>query len=70
MTEANQNFSKAARLAEKNGKVYIFKNNVPKFVLVDIVEEPYLDLTDDEKAYIVGKRVMEKYHDAFVELAK
>ncbi len=36
MSEANQNFSKVVRQAEENGCVVIFKNNNPKFVLVDI----------------------------------
>ncbi len=36
MSEANQNFSKVVRQAEENGCVVIFKNNSPKFVLVDI----------------------------------
>lgn len=36
MTEANQNFSKVVRQAEQNGCVVIFKNNNPKFVLLDI----------------------------------
>ena len=27
VSEANQNFSKVARLADKTGEVYIFKNN-------------------------------------------
>ena len=36
MTEANQNFSKVVRQAEENGCVVIFKNNNPKFVLLDI----------------------------------
>jgi len=36
MTEANQNFSKVVRLAEENGCVVIFKNNNPRFALVDL----------------------------------
>ena len=36
MTEANQNFSKVVRQAEEHGCVIIFKNNKPKFVLLDI----------------------------------
>lgn len=36
MTEANQNFSKVVRQAEENGCVVIFKNNKPKFVLLDV----------------------------------
>ncbi len=36
MSEANQNFSQVARQAEEEGCVVIFKNNEPKFVLLDI----------------------------------
>ena len=36
MTEANQNFSNVAREAEKYGSVVIFKNNNPKYILLDI----------------------------------
>ena len=70
VTEANQNFSKAARLAEKNGSAVIFKNNRPKYMLVDLTHNPVVDLTDDEKIDVVAKRVLEKYRSAFEELAK
>lgn len=29
-TEANQHFSRVAKLAEKKGRVVVFKNNLPK----------------------------------------
>lgn len=70
MTEANQNFSKAAKIADKNGTAVIFKNNKPKYMLVDITNNPVLDLTDDEKIDIVAKRVLEKHRAAFEALAK
>lgn len=70
MTEANQNFSKVTRVVEKNGSAVIFKNNKPKFVVIDIATNPMLDLTDDEKIEIAAKRVLEKYKSAFMELAK
>jgi len=70
VTEANQNFSKAAKLAEKNGKAVIFKNNRPKYMLVDLSSNPDLNLTDEEKIDIVAKRVLIKYRPAFLELAK
>ena len=31
ITEANQNFSKVARLVDENGSAVILKNNVPQF---------------------------------------
>lgn len=70
MTEANQNFSKATRVAEQYGSAVIFKNNKPKYMVVDLTVNPLIDLTDDEKIDIVAKRVLEKYRPAFEELAK
>lgn len=35
VTDANQNFSNITKLAEKNGEVFIFKNNKPHFRLID-----------------------------------
>lgn len=70
MTEANQNFSRAARIADKSGSAVIFKNNRPKYLLVNISDGAVLDLTDDEKIDIVAKRIFEKYRDAYEELAK
>lgn len=70
MTEANQNFSKVARVAEKKGAVLIFKNNRPKYMVVDVENDTYMDLSDDEKIDVAAKRVWNKYRAAFEELAK
>ncbi|MDO5310667.1 MAG: type II toxin-antitoxin system Phd/YefM family antitoxin [Clostridia bacterium] len=70
MTEANQNFSKVARLAENNGQAVIFKNNKPKFLLIDVDSNSYFDITDDEKIDVAAKRIMNKFKPAFKELAK
>ena len=70
MTEANQNFSKVARLAENNGQAIIFKNNKPKFLLIDVDSNSYFDITDDEKIDIAAKRIMNRFKPAFKELAK
>lgn len=70
MTEANQNFSRATKIAEKNGSAVIFKNNRPRYLLVDLEDNPILELTDDEKIDIVAKRILEKHRKAFEELAK
>ena len=70
MTEANQNFSKVARIAEKRGEAVIFKNNKPKFIVLDIEQSDYIDITDDEKIDIVAARILKKFRPAFEELAK
>ena len=69
-TEANQNFSRVARIAEKNGQAVIFKNNRPKYVLIDLENSPILDLSDDEKIDIVAARILKRFKPAFEELAK
>ena len=70
MTEANQNFSKVAKVAENNGQAVIFKNNKPKFLLIDIDSDSYFDITDDEKIDVAAKRIMNRFKPAFEELAK
>ncbi|MGX8773887.1 MAG: type II toxin-antitoxin system Phd/YefM family antitoxin [Bacillota bacterium] len=71
MTQANQNFSVVARAVDRNGEAVLFKNNRPKYLVVNMENGDYLlDLTDDEKIDIVAKRVLNKYIGAFKELAK
>lgn len=35
ITEANQNFSKVARLVDEHGTAVILKNNVPRYLVID-----------------------------------
>ena len=35
ITEANQNFSKVARLVDELGSVVILKNNTPRYLVID-----------------------------------
>ena len=70
ITEANQNFSKATRIAEKNGEAVIFKNNRPRYILIDIDNNPLIEMSDDEKIDFVAARILNKYKEAFLELAK
>ena len=35
ITEANQNFTKVARLVEEHGTAIILKNNVPRYLVID-----------------------------------
>lgn len=70
ISEANQNFSKVARMTEQHGEVYIFKNNKPKYKLIDIEKDTTIEMTDDEKIDFVAARVLKQYRRAFEELAK
>ncbi|MBQ2842182.1 MAG: type II toxin-antitoxin system Phd/YefM family antitoxin [Clostridia bacterium] len=70
ISEANQNFSKIARLVDKAGEVYIFKNNKPKYKLVNIESDTTIEMSDNEKIDFVAARILKKYRRAFEELAK
>ncbi len=70
VTEVNQNFSSAVRRVEKNGKVYIFKNNKPRYLLIDLELEPEIEMTDEEKIEFIGRRILKEHKKAFEELAK
>lgn len=70
VTEANQNFSRATRIADEYGDALVFKNNHPKYKLVNLELEPDLELTDDEKVEIIAKRILKQFRPAFLELAK
>lgn len=69
-TEANQNFSKVARIAEKNGRAVVFKNNRPKYLVIDLDVEPQIEMTEDEKINFVAERILREHKAAFQELAK
>ena len=71
MTQANQNFSVVARAVDREGEAVVFKNNKPKYLVINMENsDRLLDLTEDEKSDIVAKRILNKYIGAFKELAK
>ncbi len=70
VTEANQNFSRVTRIADKNGQAVIFKNNRPKYLLLDIENSPPIEMSDDEKIDFVAARILKKFKPAFLELTK
>ena len=69
-TEANQNFSRVARMAEQKGRVVVFKNNRPKLLVIDLDTEPQIEMTEDEKIDFVAARILRDHRAAFEELAK
>ena len=70
ITEANQNFSRVARIVDENGSVIILKNNVPRYLLVEFEKAEEEQLADDEKLSDISKRLIEKNREAYEELSK
>ena len=48
ITEANQNFSKIARLVDESGAVVILKNNVPRYLVMEFSSAEQEQLAADE----------------------
>lgn len=70
VAEVNQNFSRVTRIADKHGQAVLFKNNRPRYLLIDMENSPIIDMSDDEKIDFVATRILRKYKDAFLKLAK
>ena len=68
--EANKSFSHMTRIAEEKGSAVIFKNDRPKYMLIDLDSSPVIEMSDDEKIDFVAARILKKYKPAFLELAK
>ena len=62
--------TKATRLADEYGDVVVFKNNKPKYKIINLELEPDLELTDDEKIDVIARRILNQFKPAFLELAK
>ncbi len=70
ISEANQNFSKVARMVDENGAAVILKNNAPRYVLIDYGKLQADVEADNETLEDVATRLLQKHKKAFEELAK
>lgn len=69
ITEANQNFSRVARLADEHGTAVILKNNVPRYLLIDLSRSQD-EVAADEDVRTVSERLIRRNMEAYGELAK
>ena len=70
ITDANQNFSKVARLVDEHGSVIILKNNVPRYLVMEFSSAEEEQLAADEDVMSISKRLIEKNRQAYEVLAK
>ena len=70
ITEANQNFSRVARMVDENGSVVILKNNTPRYLLVEFEAAEKEQLADNEDLLAVSKRLIDKNRKAYEVLDK
>ena len=70
ITEANQNFSRVARMVDENGAAVILKNNVPRYVLMEFSQVEDEQQAKDEDILEISKRLIAKNKLAYEVLAK
>ena len=70
ITEANQNFSRVARMVDENGAAVLLKNNVPRYVLMEFSQVEDEQQAKDEDILEISKRLIAKNKQAYEVLAK
>jgi antitoxin Phd len=70
ITEANQNFSRVARMVDEKGSVVILKNNTPRYLLIEFDNAEKEQVAKDEDVMSVSKRLIAKNRKAYEVLAK
>lgn len=70
ISEANQNFSKVARLVDERGSAVILKNNVPRYLVIDFSKADEDVIASDEDVLSISKKIIEQNREAYEVLAK
>lgn len=70
ITEANQNFSKVARLVDEMGTAVIMKNNVPRYLVIDFSKAEQDSFASDEDVLALSRRLLAQNREAYEVLAK
>ena len=70
MTEANQNFSKVARLVDQYGSAVILKNNTPRYLVVEFQTADTLQDANSDDVSEISKRLLARNTSVYEELSK
>ena len=68
--DANRNFSKVEACARETGSVVLTMYRKPKYLVLDLEKTSIIEMTDKEKIEFVARRILDKHHHAFEELAR
>lgn len=72
ISEANQNFSKVARLVDKYGSAVILKNNAPRYVILEFpkAQADEIALATNDEVTTLSNMFIKKNKKVYEELAK
>lgn len=70
ISEANQNFSKVARLVDQYGSAVILKNNAPRYIIYEFNQADQMLTASDDDVLAASDRLMKRNKAVYEELAK
>ena len=70
MLDANQNFSKVAKIVDETGVAVIMKNDSPRYIMLEYSQVQIEEFADDASIMEIGKSIIKRNLKAFQELAK
>lgn len=70
ITEANQNFSKVARLVDEHGSALILKNNKPRYIITEFSQVEEISHPSDEELKVISDQLIKRNAKVYEELAK
>ena len=70
ITEANQNFSKVAKVVDEHGTAVIMKNNVPRYLVIDFNKAEQEKVANTEDVLSISERLIKQNKEAYEDLAK
>ena len=70
ITEANQNFSKVARLVDEHGSAVILKNNVPRYLIIEFGKAEETMAATDADVLSVSRRIMAQNKESYEVLSR
>jgi antitoxin Phd len=70
ITEANQNFSKVARMVDESGSAIILKNNIPRYLVIEFSRVEKEQTMPDEEVMKISERIVAENKKAYTALTK
>ncbi len=70
ITEANQNFSKVAKVVDEHGTAVILKNNVPRYLVIDFSKAEKEKVASNEDVFAISELLIKQNMEAYGVLAK
>lgn len=70
ITEANQNFSKVARLVDEHGSALILINNKPCYIIIEFSQVEEISHPSEEELKVISDQLIKRNAKVYEELAK